>query len=131
MQIRYSRIICCLLAALMLFSGMCLNDRADSLAECKSVNSLNLYIDSLDKEVKTNESCTIEMLGIHNTIYVMSIVKRSNIRMYPRICLNFLHSELFLCSISNICTAVNTAKLPELYYRTAILDYIQSKDGKK
>lgn len=131
MRVLRNRIICCIFAVLMLFSGICLdNNKVDILFASAPVHKTNAVIDILDKDISENRSCTIDMLGIHNAASAVRAVKRSDFKVDIRISEILFCADLFTHNIS-VFHAVDTAELPELYYKTAVLGYIQSIDGKK
>lgn len=132
MRVLYNRIICCIFAVLMLFSGMCLdNNKADVLFASAPVHHATVVIDSLDKEISENQSCTIDMLGIRSVSSAIRAVKRSNFKMDTRISAVLFCADLYAHNISILRAVTDTTELPDLYYKTAVLNYIQSIDGKK
>ncbi len=116
----------------MLFSGMCVNDnKADIIFSSTPVHHATAVIDSLDKEISENQSCTIDMLGIRSISSAIRAVKRSNFKMDSRISVVLFCADLFTHNISVFRAVTDRAELPDLYYKTAVLSYIQSIDGKK
>lgn len=132
MRVLYNRIICCVFAVLMLFSGMCVNDnKADIIFSSTPVHHATAVIDSFDKEITENRSCTIDMLGIRSISSAISVEKRSNFKMDTRMSTVLFCADLFAHNISVFRAVTDTTELPDLYYKTAVLSYIQSIDGKK
>lgn len=132
MRALYNRIMCCVFAVLMLFSGMCLDDnKADILFASAPISQATAVIDSLDKEISENQSCTIDMLGVRNVSSAIRAAKRSNFKMDTRMSAVLFCADLFTHNISILHAVTDTTELPDLYYKTAVLSYIQNIDGKK
>ncbi len=134
MKTKYNAIICYILAVVMLLSGMCLeNVEADSSFALTQTAQTASMIRSLDYEVLCNESCTIKMLGIRDTVYALNASRRTNYRTDIRV----RASVILFCvdkytqNFSSFHAAVNAIQFPELYSKTAVLNYIHNQDGKK
>lgn len=134
MKTKYNYLICYILAVFMLLSGMCLeNTQADfSFALTKTAQPTST-IGSLSKEILCNESCTIEMLGIRSTSYALNAARRTNYRTDIRVRASVILFcvDKFTQNFSNFHVAVNALQFPELYGKTAVLNYIHNQDGKK
>lgn len=116
----------------MMFSGMCLNNtKADSLFEYVAESTTTSYIDSLDQERLYNESCTIEMLGVRNTVSILGTIKRSVEKWEGRTSLIVLCIEDMSFQFSNFHIAAITTQCFKGHGRAVVLDYIHNQDGKK
>ncbi len=132
MQISYRRIICLILAVLMLFSGICLDgNKADTVFASSPVGSSGSIIDSLEDEIIENQSCTIEMLGVRNASNIVKALRRSSLKIDVKMSVILFCAGLFAQNLSILYAVNDTTSLPDLYYKTAVLSYIQSIDGKK
>lgn len=131
MKAKYNRIISCILAVFMLFSGMCLEEKADPLFEWDVRTPFDSFIDMLDKNEADIESCTIDMLGVHDTARVVSTVKRSNLKVDVRIIKALMPEALFRHSFFKVHFAADEVNLKARCYSVAILNFIHEKDGKK
>lgn len=132
MKLRYQKFICVIMAICMMFSGMCLNNtKADSLFERVAESTTTSYIDSLKQEGLNNESCTIEMLGVRNTVNILGTIKRSVEKWEGRTSLVLLCMEEMTSQLSNYHIATITMQFLEGHGRTVVLEYIHNQDGKK
>ena len=132
LKIKLNSIICCILAAFMLFmTAYPENNELNAVNNFHTICHSCSFVDSFGEIAETNESCTIEMLGINNNFNFVSRNRCSSLRSLTKISLSVLCRNLFVNSISNIYMAVVSVGLPEPYYKTAVLDYIQNTDGKK
>ncbi len=132
MKDRRDRGICCVLAILVLFSGMCLEyTRTDSLfASVKNMTSAS-YVSSYFGDESYCEFSTAEMSGVRSTAYVTNSIRRYSERNVIRLSLLLLFASIILPKVSNMQVAVETAYACKTRYITALLHYIQSQDGKK
>ncbi|MBQ8816935.1 MAG: hypothetical protein IJZ84_06640 [Lachnospiraceae bacterium] len=85
---RRDRGICCVLAILVLFSGMCLElARTDSFfASVKNASSA-AYVSSLEGSMSNCEFSTAEMSGVRETAYTTGSIRRSGERSLLRLTL--------------------------------------------
>lgn len=129
---RRDRGICCVLAILVFFSGMCLEyAKTDSLfASVKNMTSAS-YISSYLGDESYCEFSTAEMSGVRSTAYVTNSIRRYSERNVIRLSLVLLFASIILPKVSNMQVAVETADAPKTRYITALLHYIQNQDGKK
>lgn len=132
MKIKYNCIVCYVLMAVMFFMAVYQgNDETYAMNDFSAVSHSCSFAGSFDEAAEPDESCTIEMLGISNIFSCVRPVRYSNLKGFMKNTLTLLCSGLFMDSISNLYIAVITVRLPEPYYKTAVLDYIQGIDGKK
>jgi len=123
--------ICCVLAILVLFAGMCLEiAKADSLfvSDQKSVSvvyNANAY------EWSDCEFSTAEMSGVRSTAYIASAIRRYSERNTIRLSILWLLTGFLFTKVSDLQKAVETAEAPETRYAAALLRYLQNQDGKK
>ncbi len=131
-KIRRERGICCILAILVLFSGMCLEYiKTDSLfASVKHMTSSSC-ISSYNGEETYCEYSTAEMSGVRNVAHVTNGMRRYSERNVIRLSLLLILASIILPKVSNMQVAVETASAPETRYITALLHYIRNQDGKK
>ena len=63
------KIICCIIAAILLFAGMCLElSEADSSFLCTSLKQADAAFHSVDYLAQNTDSCTSEMIGKNNSM---------------------------------------------------------------
>ncbi len=129
---RYNKFICYILALLVLFSGMCLeNIKTDSSFAFKTVKSNDSYVKNLDTEFINNESCSVEMLGVRNVSRLVRNIRRVTYRTDVRSFSCLVCADILAQNISNYYAVVEQVDLPALFGKAAILNFIHNKDGKK
>ncbi len=129
---RRDRGICCVLAILVLFSGMCLElARTDSFFASVKNPSSAAYVSSLEGNMTNCEFSTAEMSGVRGTEYTTGSIRRVGERSMLRLTLLLFFVRFILTKVSNMRVAVETAGAPETRYAEALLHYIHSQDGKK
>lgn len=126
-------IVCVIIAFFMLFSGMCLeNVQTDSSFACAAARNITSYMTSQDMEIVKSEAYTTESINVRNTSYVQQRGNRSSqSRRVMKGSMEFLHINQESQIVSNFYTAADMVQLPELYSKTAVLNYIHNQDGKK
>ena len=103
---------------------------ADSLLACVEKHSSASLISNSEGAVSFYELSTTEFLGVRNTSFIAVSVKTSVTRTFLRLSLLLHLAELFLFKLSNLHTS-ESIDTSETFYSAVILNYIQSKDGKK
>lgn len=128
---RQDRGICCVLALLVLFAGMCLEiTKADSLF-LSAKNSQSTAYSSHIGGWSNCEFSTAEMSGVRSQAYIASAVRRAGTRNGMRLSIMWLVTSIFLSKVSDLQAIVETAEAPVTRYVTALLHYRQKQDGKK
>ncbi|HAU87229.1 MAG TPA: hypothetical protein DCW90_17605 [Lachnospiraceae bacterium] len=133
MRQRYTRFVCCILALIMAFTGMCMDAKqADSFLECSTLDShIEASIFAHDDTITYEKLCTQRMLGISDLVFVNNFVKHHNIQTKSKSSLvSFVTTLCILIHISlqmaeeNICVS-------KTHVKAIILNFIHEKDGKK
>lgn len=131
MKHKYKGLICCLFAIFILFFGMCMEQPdADSLFACVEKHETTSFIGNPEGTVSFYEMSAAKFLGVSNTAFIAASMKNGITRTFLRLSLLLYCAEYFLFKLSNLQAAVNI-NTSETFYSAVILNYIQSKDGKK
>lgn len=132
MKEKYRGWICCLIAIIILFSGMCMEQpNADSLFAYVEHHVYDTVISSSDDALSFYELSTTEFQGVRTSSFLSAYVKTSTSRTFLRLSLLLYIAGLFLFRLSNLQAAVERGGTSETFHFAVILNYIQSKDGKK
>ena len=131
---KYNRILGYILAALILLSGMCLeNTTADSsFAFIQAYNPSDSYMCVVEEQIIEAIPCTIEALGARTISCLVSEGRRANnVKLGIRIIVFLLCAESMIRYISQIKAHDDLCDSIEPYHRTVVLNYIHNTDGKK
>ena len=132
MKEKYRGWICCLIAIIILFSGMCMEQpNADSLFACVEHHVYDTVISSSDDALSFYELSTTEFQGVRTSSFLSAYVKTSTSRSFLRLVLLLYMAGFFLFRLSNLQAAIEQRDTSETFYFAVLLNYIQSKDGKK
>lgn len=133
MRQRYTRFICCILALIMAFTGMCMDAKqADSFLECSTLdNPKKSSIIAYDDTITYEELCTQRMLGISDLAFVNYPVEHHNIRIKIRSSLFFCAIVLCILRHISLQMAEENICVSKTHTKAIILNYIHEKDGKK
>ncbi len=132
MKEKYRGWICCLIAIIILFSGMCMEQpNADSLFACVERHAYDSVISSSEDALSFYELSTTEFQGVRTSSFLSAYVKTSTSRTFLRLALLLYMAGLFWFRLSNLQAAVEQGETSETFYFAVLLNYIQSKDGKK
>ena len=132
MKEKYKGWVCCLIAIIILFSGMCMEQpNADSLFASVEHHIYSSVLSSSDDSLSFYERSTTELLGVRTSSFLSSYVKTTTSRTLLRSILLLYTAGIFLFRLSNLQAAVECGETSETLYFAVLLNYIQSKDGKK
>ena len=132
MKEKYRGWICCLIAIIILFSGMCMEQpNADSLFACVERHAYDTVISSSADALSFYELSTTEFQGVRTSSFLSAYVKTSTSRTFLRLALLLYMAGFFLFRLSNLQAAIEQGDTSETFYFAVLLNYIQSKDGKK
>ena len=132
MKEKYRGWICCMIAMLILFSGMCMEQpNADSLFASVERQAYSSVLSSPDDSLSFYEWSTTELLGVRTSSFLSSYVKTNDSRTFLRLALLLHMAGFFLFRLSNLQAAVEQGETSKTFYFAVLLNYIQSKDGKK
>ena len=104
---------------------------ADSLFACVEHHVYDTVISSSDDALSFYELSTTEFQGVRTSSFLSAYVKTSTSRTFLRLSLLLYIAGLFLFRLSNLQAAVERGGTSETFHFAVILNYIQSKDGKK
>ena len=132
MKCRNDRLICCIIAIFILFSGMCVElPQAGSFLGYMENRAETSDIVSLKGSLSCYELSSMELLGNRNTSAIVDIEKRPLIRAFYRVSLLLCLTGLFLFRMSDLEAATEMVCAPKTHYVDVLLKYIHSQDGKK
>ena len=104
---------------------------ADSLFASVERQAYSSVLSSPDDSMSFYEWSTTELLGVRTTSFHSAYVKTSTSRMFLRLALLLYIAGIFWFKLSNIQAAVEHGDTSETFYFAVLMNYIQSKDGKK
>lgn len=104
---------------------------ADSLFACVERQAYSSVLSSSPEGISFYELSTTEFLGVRTSSFLTSYVKINTSRTFLRLILLLYLAGLFLFRLSNLQAAVEHRDTSETFYFVVLLNYIQSKDGKK
>lgn len=132
MKCRNDRLIWCIIAIFILFSGMCVElPQAGSLLGCIENHTDVSCIVSPKGALSYYELSSMELLESQNTSFIVDIEKRPVIRTFYRVCLTLCLAGILLFRLSDLEMATETVCAPKTHYFDVLLNYIHSQDGKK
>lgn len=125
------RLLCCVVAVILFFIGMCLEtaETDSSFLYAKTMN-VESAISSVDYLVESTDSCTTEMIGKNNTISLRGEMGRNAIRWDRSILLSIIVGAI-LQYLLYLNSAVRGEKYAILHSETVAVNYIHHKDGEK
>lgn len=130
---KYRKLLCCMLAMAILFSGVYFEStQAESMFLNTSVESTLPGIYSNEAKIITSEACTAEMLGISDRFQTrlltggMIVNRREN-----QLAVDYLCLDNSLQLLTNHVAALVRIHLPESNNGEVLLTYIHNSDGKK
>lgn len=104
---------------------------ADSLFACVERHAYDSVISSSEDALSFYELSTTEFQGVRTSSFLSAYVKTSTSRTFLRLALLLYMAGLFWFRLSNLQAAVEQGETSETFYFAVLLNYIQSKDGKK
>lgn len=129
---RNNNFICCILAALVLLFGMCLDTTStDSYLTYGQVDQSEDTITSPEVTFSSSAICTQQMLGQGERTTSIQEGKPTNPSTLNRLSLNLYSAELRAQSQQFHLPTASIEVSDELPYNAVIMNYIHHKDGKK
>ena len=104
---------------------------ADSLFASVERHTSASVLSSSDDALSFYELSTTEFLGVRTSSFLSACVKTGTSRTVLRLSLLLYTAGIFLFRLSNLQAAVECGETSETLYFAVLLNYIQSKDGKK
>ena len=104
---------------------------ADSLFASVERHAYSSVLSSPEDSLSFYERSTTELLGVRTSSFLSSYVKTNTSRTFLRSVLLLYMAGIFLFRLSNLQAAVEQGDASETLYFAVLLNYIQSKDGKK
>ena len=104
---------------------------ADSLFACVERHTSSSVLSSSDDALSFYELSTTEFMGVRTSSFLSAYVKTGTLRTFLRLSLLLYMAGLFLFRLSNLQAAVEQGDTSDTFYFAVLLNYIQSKDGKK
>lgn len=126
------RFICCMIAAIMFFMGMCLDTtEADPSFSCANTEHSGTTLSSVDYLFESTDTCTVEMIGRKGTFSsIRSELGRNTIRRDRGILLSIIVGAI-LQYLLYFHSSVYGGYYEILRSSTVAINYIHLKDGEK
>ena len=125
------KIICCFLAIIMFFMGMCLETtKADSSFSCAAISLSDATISSVDYITDDVETCTLDMLN-KSTVSVRGNMANAMNKWQSRAVLIFFIAGISLQYLFYYQSAECKEDGQLLLCRSVAINYIHQKDGEK
>lgn len=126
------KLIYCILAAIMLFIGICQDTtETDSLFLCANLEYANVAISSVDYLGENTEPCTSEMIGKNNSMTSLRGELGRSVVRWDRNVMLFAIVGAILQYLLYLRSTSKGEYYEILHSGTVAVDYIHHKDGEK
>ncbi len=126
------KLICCIIAAILLFMGMCQDiAETDSSFLCTDLEYANTAISSVDCITESADSCTSEMIGKNNSMWSLHGEFVRNVIRWDKSVLLSMIAGALLQYLLYFYSIINGQCYEILHSGTVAVNYIHHKDGEK
>lgn len=128
-----SRIMCFMLACVLLLTGFNLEDIQGDIRYSSNpfTATSNHLLSSANENTSEAEVCTQEMLGIRESVFIGSTIRRVLSKRNTKNALSLIFAILLLQVLSNTYLTVANVYSYQAQGHKVILNYIHNQDGKK
>lgn len=130
---RYSKTICCIMAFLMAFTGICMDAKQAGLFIEQSAlgNHSNSITAAYNSSVASETVCTQKMLGISRSSFIRHVIEHKTLRSKVRGNRIHLLNNFFYIKLFSLYMVKQTAIVSKACSEAIILNYIHDQDGAK
>lgn len=126
------KLICCFIAAILLFIGMCQDTtETDSSFLYANLEHTNATISSVDYLSESIDSCTSEMIGKNSSMSSLRGQLGRNVIRWDKSIMLSIIVGVILQYLSYLYSIVNGEYYEILHSGTVAVNYIHHKDGEK
>lgn len=126
------KLICCFIAAILLFIGMCQDTtETDSSFLYANLEHANATISSVDYLSESIDSCTSEMIGKDSSMSSLRGQLGRNVIRWDKSIMLSIIVGVILQYLSYLYSIVNGEYYEILHSGTVAVNYIHHKDGEK
>lgn len=132
MKIIHKRILCYILAIMILMTGICFEDiKSLSWVQNLHTESSASFCDSYDATVSTPKYCTLQMLSTRGLTFTQHTTLQSLCRRDMRTPLHALITTVPAMCFSTLFITILTACIVPHYGESVAVRYIHNSDGEK